>query len=243
MDARSLFTKLDALTRLLVEGIKNGPTRTLYLVPSTSQTLTHLPSQARKAGWIIVGVPGRFGVSDEIMNPASFMKEIAQKEERDAGLRVVVFTDQFVSAEHAPLLVDDGFKEADFGKVGATSTLRFYSAFELLMVFRFGYAVAPWEGARFGLADIAVSQAHDAVLMLLMRYEFACRSIGDGWLMERQQSLRDPKNRMIDARERLRRYMSTLMLSMVDEPKDRRHLIALERLIALRQRIPKESDL
>lgn len=222
---------VDAMARQLAAAIESGDPGALFVVPSTAATLAAAATWIREAQWRVVGLHEEFKSSGldtaDLYAPARFLASC--QEAATAGRRqpTVVFTDQFVSAEHAPLLVRNGAEEM------------FFPTLELVAAARYGATIFCWTGDRFVRPEAASSGAEAAVLRTLQSYYRACEALGDAWLMRGRQHQRSPAGRVDAARLRLRLYQSIVMLAPDDETSASLRLPLLEELIALQQRLPR----
>jgi hypothetical protein len=215
----------------MATAIKAGEPGTLHVVPSTDATLAAAGVWAREAQWQVVGLPEEFRSPGadrfEPQTPAQFLASCRQEPEAASRRHVVVFTDQFVSAEHAPLLVRDGADEM------------FYPTLELVAAARYGFVVCCWDGEAFAPVPAAASAAESGVLPALRDYYRACDALGAAWRMRGRQHQRSPAGRVEAARHRLRLYQSIVMLAPDADVPAQTRLPLLEALIALQQQLPK----
>lgn len=100
----------------LAQAMRSGEPGVLHVLPSTSLTLETAASWVREEGGHAIGLCKVFASSGQASftpeTPAGYLQACQESPGKVAGLRVVVFTDQFVSTEHAPLLVRQGHDQA-----------------------------------------------------------------------------------------------------------------------------------
>lgn len=219
------------MTCLISEAVTAGDPNVLYIIPSTPGTLKSSADWVAKGRCHVVGLREHFRtlVTDEfeLLTPVQFLaicRDVASDEVRR---NTVIFTDQFVSAECAPLLVHAGGKET------------FYSSLELIATAQYGFAISCWDGASFSLPVTSSSIGHAEILRMLGRYYEACEALGESWLVREHQYQRTLKGRIEEAKNRLRIYQSIVMLSTSDGASIQAHASLLEELSRLHKLLPK----
>lgn len=217
--------------RRMVGEILSGETGVLYIIPTTAETLSAVSDAEVYAKCCVVATEYYFNHFTEgrrkPYSPVDFMR-IIEDEEGAHDLRVIIFTDQFVSAEHAPLLVQENGKEL------------FFPVLEVLAVERHGFSVACWSGNSFSFhAPSPLLNPREGVLRALLEYYEACNLLGDAWLARNRQYLRSAKGRIEEARERIRIYQSVVMLSANDQAGLQLVAPLLRDLAAVRDRVPR----
>lgn len=218
----------DAMTRRMAAAIMNADPATLFIVPSTRETLGASAGWVSEAKCCVIGLREDFGSpceeAFEVLSPARFLAACRSASVTEPRLPVMVFTDQFVSAEHAPLFVRQGADEM------------FFPSLELVAAAQYGYSVSYWDGADFARPVRHAPDSSTDVLRALHRYYRACDALGEAWLMRERQHQRTVAGRVEAARLRLRLYQSIVMLATVGETSAQAQL--LEEFMALQHRLP-----
>lgn len=223
------------VARLIHEVVIAGDPNVLHIIPSATGTLKAAADWGAKARWNVVGLREHFGplATDEFepLTPVQFLaicRDIAVTEGRR---HTVIFTDQFVSAEYAPLLVHQGAQET------------FYPSLEVIAATQYGFAISCWNGASFSAPITSSSKDHAEILRLLRQYYGACEALGESWLMRERQYQRTLTGRIEAAKHRLRSYQSIVMLSTSDDANIHAQIPLLEELASLHQLLPKSPSL
>ena len=221
----------DTLVLRLEAAISSAGPGVLHVIPSTEATLHAAGTWARDRLWQVVGLredfPSSGGDGMALLTPSQYLAACGAAAAGAARRTAVVFTDQFVSSEHAALLVRDGVDD------------RFYPTLELIASARYGVAVRYWVGEGFLDAGTAAGAAETAALHALRRYYRSCDALGDMWRMRGRQFQRSPAGRIEAARHRLRLYQSIVMLAPEDAAPSAVRLTLLEALAALQQGLPR----
>jgi hypothetical protein len=168
-----------------------GPTRRLFVVPTTADTLAHARLWSSSPRVAIVGT-----AVDDAHSPASLLAVLNS----DAAQRphtIILFTDQLVDVVNAPVAV------MHQGQVV------YASALEAVLHIAHGYRAQVWTGAGFEALGEAREMAD--VMGLLMRYYAACDRLGAAWAARHLQAQRLPAQRAQQARRQLRMGLSALM--------------------------------
>ncbi|WP_374602034.1 hypothetical protein [Arenimonas sp.] len=208
-----------------------GETRTLHLLPSTHATLADAAGRLHDPDWCVIGLADAFAMAGQDAtgpeSPAGFLAACRERPACDRPRQTIVFTDQFVSAEHAPLRATLGDGE------------QFIPTLELVAAAQYGFRIACWhpEGYRVVEAFPAGDQA--ALLTALAGYYQACDGLGEAWLMRARQHQRSLAGRVEAARSRLRYYQSVVMLADVDAAAAGSRMEVLKALVDLQQQLPR----
>jgi hypothetical protein len=121
------------------------------------------------------------------------------------GRRLAMFTDQLVNAVDAPMLLERGGRQV------------FVSGHEHFLNVRLNYPVHIWVGERWvelsGLADPA------DLFGALLDHLSACERLGPNWLARELQYERFPDGRRLVRRHRIQALRSSLMHSVVRDPR------------------------
>ena len=162
----------------------------VIVVPSTAPTTA-----------LVSRLPDRWGVGIAV-DPVAFLRACAEGKRQHA----FVFTDRFVSAETAPLLVSRrGRRE-------------FFPAFETIAVRRYGMTLYCWTGTTFECLRPTSANDRD-LLHAIDRYYAACERLpGETWLMRDQQVQRTVQERIGQARRLIRLYQSIALRSGMAAP-------------------------
>jgi hypothetical protein len=165
----------------------------LYVLPTTTSTLSGCDR------WVAADpaltVIGRIG--PHANPPLQWLAETA------ADASAVVFSDQLVNDEDAPLLISHG---------GARC---YMSVVETIASTRHRRAIHAWTGDRLDGAPPG-SETRE-VLRLLLRYTEACANLGPSWRMRDAQLLRSPEARIRTAARRLRLFKSAVLHAFREE--------------------------
>lgn len=216
----------------ITSAVAAGAPNALYLVPSTASTLAAAAGWVRDAQWRVVALATNLPACAEALEaltPAQFLADCRRASPAQTPRPTVVFTDHFVSAEHAPLLVKQNDDDV------------FFPSLELIAEGQFGCAVAYWNGACF-VQDVATPPGQASrVLALLRQYYQACEALGDDWLMRERQFQRSVAGRIATAKHRIRLYQSIVMLATTHEDSVQAQLPLLEALAALHQQLPRRA--
>ena len=161
----------------------------VIVVPSTAPTTA-----------LVSRLSDRWGVGIAA-DPVAFLRACGEGKRQHA----FVFTDRFVSAETAPLLVSRrGRRE-------------FFPAFETIAVRRYGMTLYCWTGADFEC--LRPASADRDLLRAIDRYYAACERLpGETWLMRDQQVQRTVQERIGQARRLIRLYQSIALRSGMAAP-------------------------
>ena len=178
--------------RVAVDAALSSPdARGLLVVPSLQTTVLAIPAWQRAKPDLPVVAPAIAGT----LEPTQLLAQL-----KSPALKprlALVFSDQLVSAPHAPLLVrQDG-------------RTQYLSGLEAVAHVGYGFPVAAWTGATFECAPAGCTT--EEVLRLLLRYQVACHALGDAWLARKSQQERTPAARTSQARLQLRLFHSALM--------------------------------
>ena len=222
---------LDEVARLIKEAVIAGDPNVLHIIPSTLGTLKAAADWAPKERWHVVGLREYFGpaVTAEYkpLTPGQLLAICRGVVATDGHRLAVIFSDQFVSAEYAPLFVQQGAKET------------FYPSLEVIAAAQYGFSISYWNGASFSPPITLSSRNHADILRLLKQYYEACEALGESWLMREPQYQRTLTGRIESAKHRLRFYQSIVMLSTTDDAIIQAQIPLLEELSSLHHLLPK----
>ena len=221
----------ERLPPLIEAAIEAGEAGALYVVPSTVSILRAVSAWSQGRGWQVIALREEFPpeLRDALVlqSPAGYLAHCQHKDAAGPRRTTLVFTDQFVSSEHAPLLVRDGAQEM------------FHPTLELIAAARYGVPVRYWVDDAFIAADGQAATAEIAALMGLRRYYRSCDRLGDAWTQRSRQNQRSPAGRIDAARHRLRLYQSIVMLAPEQSLAGASRLPLLGQLISFQQRLPR----
>jgi len=168
-----------------------SPTRRLFVIPSTADTLAHAMLWGSSPRVAVVGA-----VAAGAHSPASLLAMLNSGSAQRPHT-IIVFTDQLVDVVNAPVAV------MHQGQVV------YASALEAVLHIAHGYRAQVWTGAGFEAFGEAREMAD--VMGLLMRYYAACDGLGVSWAARHLQPQRLPAQRAQQARRQLRTCLSALM--------------------------------
>ena len=172
-----------------------SPTRGLFVIPSTADTLAHAKLWGSSPRVAVVGT-----VTAGAQAPASLLAMLNGDSARRPHT-IILFTDQLVDVVNAPVAVQH------------QGQVVYASALEAVLHMVHGYGAQVWTGSGFeslGDAHGGVQQMAD-VMGLLMRYYAACDRLGASWAARHLQLQRLPAQRAQQARRQLRLCLSALM--------------------------------
>lgn len=190
--------------------------RRLFVIPSTTQTLTHARLWGSSPRVAIVGTSTTAGQS-----PAALLAML----NGDSATRphtIIVFTDQLVDVVNAPV------------PVVHRGSLVYASSLEAVLHIAHGYRAHVWTGAGFDALGDAQDMAD--VMGLLMRYDAACDRLGESWLARHLQSQRLPAQRAQQARRQLRMCLSALMYASREAVVSADLRATMQQILALQQK-------
>lgn len=168
-----------------------GPTRRLFVIPSTTDTLAHARLWGSSPRVAVVGSAAAGNHS-----PASLLAMLSSGS-APRPHTIILFTDQLVDVVNAPVAV------MHQGQVV------YASALEAVLHIAHGYRAQVWTGA--GFEALGDAQELADVMALLMRYYAACDQLGTAWVARHLQPQRLPAQRAQQARRQLRTCLSALM--------------------------------
>jgi hypothetical protein len=177
----------------------------LLVVPTTCATIAWARAHASAQRWLVGERRHVAGAA----SPSSYLAECRRRIACGAAPpNALLFSDQFVEAPHAVLLVErDGVQ-------------RYLSAIELVALSCHGIDVHVWAGT--APVSVTAADAWDAtrVLQAQCAYLDACSALGERWLARPEQVLRLQAIRTRAAIHRIRRYESYLLQAHADSPMD-----------------------
>lgn len=221
----------DGLALSITQFLKRPSANGIHVVPTTVSTLSAVSTWARDANTHVVGHREFFrgyGLESgsNLHTPTRFLEVCRHAHGTGEAVLAVVFTDQMVSVEFAPILVN------------RRGVLQFFPSLELIASSGYGVPVHIWCGRSTWISPLASDQHKLSVLATIGHYFDACEQLGLAWLTLDRQKQRQITDRIEGARRRLRLYHSILMASSVDGPVSETTLSMAERLVAMRSAVP-----
>jgi hypothetical protein len=183
----------DPLTALRAyDACERTATPNALLVPSTNAAFDWISDSACGEGSAVVGHAGLPGMQ----TPAALLARL-QREPTSLPGRVIIFTDQLVSARDATI------------EVRRDGNTLFLSPLELILNNQFEYTLYAVNGADHPC--LMKDSSIEAVLTFTLAHLDAAQAMGSDWLARDQQELRLPKRR----RDQRRRHVRTMQSSIL----------------------------
>lgn len=165
--------------------------RHMLVLPTTTRELALLEQLGLRPD-----VDAIVGRNEHALAPAELLTRIEDKAPAPDA-RVLVFSDQLVSAVDAPLLVRrDG-------------VARYVSSLEYILNAQYGYALLAINGDR--LSRLPAGAPAVDVLGLLVDHLEANERLGSNWLVRELQTQRLPQDRRLQQRRRIRALRSSIL--------------------------------
>lgn len=195
-----------------------------YLLPTTPGFLTLVAELEGSSCWLVVGsrsICNELGI--QIPGLLEPVEALARLEEcwRSSTIRVGIFTDQLVGAEHACLLMEDDQET-------------FFSTLEVVLALKYGLIPCFWNGVEFESVPETVD-VRASVMDVLKGYYRTCESMED-WLPRSFQIRRGVTFRCAQSKRLARLYQSTLLLSMINHGVEESLFPLLSELASQRRR-------
>lgn len=187
----------------------------LYILPSTASTLDAIPSWLETAGAIVVGV-----AVPHVVAPTELLARLKAGGSQLPRI-AIVFSDQLVASENAPLLVEHA------------GMLQYVSALEVVAHMNYQFNVSAWTGNSFEF-PAPLCDPPD-VLRLLLRYYSACDKLGSQWLMRESQVKRSIAYRINQTSRRLQLMHSVVLHAFQDLPLPASYRAVLKRIQEMRR--------
>lgn len=168
-----------------------GATRTIVLVPSTAETFAGIPRWVQEWPDLLVVAPSR----PESIAPQHLLDMVRSPGALPA--RIIVFSDQLVSALHANV------------PVHCAGGVEYVSGLEAVLHVRYAYRIGTW--TQYGFVVQNPPGTMEISIRMLVQYFSDCKSLGDSWLMRDAQKFRSIRERISQARRELRFLESAVL--------------------------------
>lgn len=221
----------DGLALSIMQFVERPRANGLHVVPTTASTLSVASSWTLAKDTYVVGDQkflDEYGLKfgSRLHTPTQFLETCSRAHGTGKTISAVVFTDQMVSAEFAPILVS------------RRDVLQFFPSLEIIAASGYGLPVHCWCGGSRWTSPVTTNQDRAPVIRAVGRYFDACQQLGVAWLMRDRQAKRQPADRIGNARRRLRLYQSIVMASSVDGSVSEAALSTFRRLVTTRSALP-----